>query len=280
MAKKLKLAVKIKALNDVPEHLHDFYEENDDGEFELIVDGAPKKSEEDEEADKGSRKKLSADLDRYRSEAKKLEREKAALLGTLKGFGELTPERAAELSELETNLGKAEEGELIKKGDWDGVLNKRTKAMRDNLDAKLAAEATGRKKAEETANSYRTKYRDMLIDQRLTSAITDKAQPKEKALVNILKIVKSDWTTDDEDNLVPARDDIMNEKGEKASVEDYVTMFVNTNSYLFEQGTGGGATGSGAQRKKEVVRTVSTNDPNKGNFLHDIAAGKVKVRQE
>ena len=101
---------KIAKLEDVKEEHRQFYRQGDDGAFYLIVEGAVAKEKLDEFRDKN-----------------------VDLLKQMDKFKDVDPVKYKELAEEHRKL---EEGELIKKGDVEGLVASRTRAMKEEYDKK------------------------------------------------------------------------------------------------------------------------------------------------
>ena len=101
---------KIAKLEDVKEEHRGFYRQGDDGNYYLIVEGAVAKDKLDEFREKNIQ--LLRDMDKFK---------------------DVDPEKYRLLAEEHRKL---EEGELIKKGDVEGLVNSRTSVMKTDFERK------------------------------------------------------------------------------------------------------------------------------------------------
>ncbi|AAX84852.1 putative phage structural protein [Xanthomonas phage Xp15] len=107
----MKLKFKIGKLEDVAEAYRNLYSQGPDGSYYLDVDGAVDKSKLDEFRDNN-----------------------VALRAQIEKFKDVDP---AKYQELMAEHAKIHEGELIKKGDVEGLVNHRTQTMRTEYEGKL-----------------------------------------------------------------------------------------------------------------------------------------------
>jgi len=229
------LKYKIAKLEDVPENVRSLYKAEGDG-FVLDAEGVVPKER----------------LDEFRTNNINLTQQ----LEKLKG---VDPVKYAELIALDN---KVKEGELIKKGDLEGVVNLRVEAMRTDLTSKLStAEANAAKMASQLSKV-------MVDDQVKTYAI--KTGVRDTAVDDVVLRARGIYVMDPAVGApVPKNDkgEVIFGKDGKTPMpmEEWMVGLKTTAPHLFAQSSGGGAGGGG--------RPGAGGDLSKASPTDKIAAG-------
>lgn len=259
------LKLRIKTLEEVAEAFRAEYEKDGD-EFVLKTDGEDK-------------------LKEFRSNNLKLMKEKEALSAEVTKFKGIDPERYAIANAALEELEKNEEGQLIKAGKLDVVIERRTKALQKQHQEEQVKLAEIIKKQTAVSNTYKAKLSNLVLRDEITKAVTTVASIREGALDDIINRATSKFSIDDDGNLVPVGPDGTKYHGVDGTTplttEDWAKGLVKSATHLFEPSKGAGAGGGdkgGTQPSKDGIKTISRDDPVEfGRNLEAIAKGTVKV---
>ena len=265
------LKLVVATLDDVPEALRDQYTKKD-GSFVLNIEGI-----EEHPDFKAQKEKVRE----FRDNNNSLLKTRDELKASLDAFKDIDPSKHAEAMKALEILDAHEEGRLLKEGKFDEVIDRRTKAMRDDAERRIALAA---KEAETWKGKFQqvnTEFTGGLRDAQIRKAVTTIATPVKGAMDDILNRARGIWNLDEERNLVAMEGDkpAYGSKGEALTLEEWTQNLVESSSYLFEGGAGGGGKGPKQTRTtggKTILHNPDASDI--GSNLEGIASGDIQVR--
>ena len=125
------LPMAVASAEEIPPGLESFYEQNPTtGEYTLRVDGVPADQAQRERSEKQK-------LNEFREKNTQLMKEIEQMTGKLQSYGEYgTPQ---EIRKINEDLYKLREQQLEKKGDYNTMLEEKTKAMQEKHSKELRA---------------------------------------------------------------------------------------------------------------------------------------------
>lgn len=175
---------------------------------------------------------------------RKATREAAAELARLRDeFKDLDPESAREALKQKAEI---EEKQLLKAGDVDQIVAKRTEALRRDYDNKLAAAKKTEDDLRRELGATTESLSEKVIDGAILEAFT-KAGGKATAHVDVVGRARQLFKMKDGKPVPMNGEDIVYGKdaGTPMSPDEWVASLVPTAGHLFE-----GSTGSGAENKR------------------------------
>ncbi len=259
------LPVMISKLEDVDESVRELYIEDTEGEgYILDLDDSSYKSK----------------LDEFRKNNRKLHNAQQAAKKEMEKYKGIDPEKWAEAQERLKELDKLEEQGLLKDGDVEKVVEKRTATMRSEYEQQVKSMKESLAALEDERNKLRGKLGNTLIETTFRQAVDKVGRLRPGAFTDVVGRARQNWTVDEEGQLTAK--DLFNEKGDPMTPEEWSSRLLRDAPYLFEEGQGGGASGgkkgSGADDK---VKRITANDPSTfGENLEAIASGRVIVSDE
>lgn len=218
--------------------------------------------------------------DEFRGNNKKMFDELEASRKALERFKDVDPVKYAEAVKALDQLEKMEEGDLLKKGDLDAVINKRTASMKKDFDAQLAALQKATKDLETERDAVRTRLGITLIDTDVQNVINKVGKVRAGALGDIIRRARGTWKLDNNGDAIP-RDEagqiIFGKDGKQLTKEEWAANLLNEAPFLFEGGGGGGGGGAPPSVNAEGKKTIRRDDPNYSKSLPAIAKGELVV---
>lgn len=222
----------------------------------------------------------------FRSNNVTLSNALSALKDQMKVFEGVDPE-AIKSMRAQAEAAKAdEEKELIKKGRWDELVQRRIAAAAQEFNSKIKASQEEMGKKDDAIKNLTGRLSVLMVDGEITKAIDAAGlKPRPGALDDIYRRARDVWRVDEKGNL-NAFDSKSNgpmysaeKTGELINMKEYVAKRLATEaSHLFEGSGGGGASG-GAGRGGGGGAVVIGNDPLEfGRNLKGIKDGTVRVR--
>lgn len=179
--------------------------------------------------------------DNNRNLKKQLDETKQAL----EKFKGVDPEKYQEAVQ---KLRDLEDEKLIKAGQLDEVLEKRTERMRADFDNQLNAYKTRSEKAEKMAEALKGKISEMTIETEIAKAVGDTGEVKKGALGVITLQAKQAWKVDDNGNMYATNSDgskIYGENGDPLTIPEWTKSLKDSQPFLFEESTGSNSQGDG-----------------------------------
>jgi len=200
----------------------------------------------------------------------------------LKAFEGIDPEVARTAM---TQYEAMREKKLIDAGNLDAVveerINKRLEALNKDHKAQVAALEAALNENKTSAETFKNRLSEVVIDSSLQSAVVGVAPVRKGAMMDVLARGRQVYKLGDDGKPVP-RDpttgDIMFGKDGKSplSMEEWGQSLLQEASYLFEPNSGGGGLGNDdSSREAGAVSAVDQGGINAN--IEGIAAGTVRV---
>jgi len=232
------LPAKIENLEELPENLHDFYEEIEGGGYVLAIDGVPPSAQ----------KKVAE----FRDNNIALSNQVKEFEERMKIFEGIDPEKAREAMD---RLRAIEEKEMIDKGDVDSLVAGKLEEERRNYSKQLEALRKSKEEIEVQSRSYRNQLANTVIENRILQAVQEVATPHQTAMQDILSRAKSQWRLGDEGDLYAVDESgsrIYNKAGDEGiSPTEWAKNLVQSANHLFQSSQGTGSLGS---QQKSAIR--------------------------
>ncbi len=260
---KLKAVVSKEEYEKLPEQLQDFYDEGEEGQYNLSTDD----------------RALKAKVDEFRQNNLALKGQKDKLEATLKKFEGIDPERYQEAKEALEWLDQEEDAKLLKAGKFDEVVKKRTAKMEEGWNKEKARLEKELKERQEEAGNYKGKFTSLRLDTHFTDTIGGVAAVKKGAMADILRRAREAWEVDDEGNPVFRDKESRDAAGKEWTPETWAKSLVTDAPHFFESGAGGGSGGgsktvTGAKGVKQLINPTPLE---LGKHAEAIAKGEMQV---
>lgn len=259
----------VKSLDEVDEKFHDLYEKSEDGFF-LKVD------------DKGYKSKL----DEFRSNNRSLYNEKKTLEEQISKYKGIDPETYQELLEIKKRLEADEEGKLIKEGKIDEVVKRRVQAYQANIDNQVKELNKERERLANENAAYKSRLSELVIDTEVQKTISKLGAVRPGAMTDILNRARSIFKIDENGQMVPYDQNGGIRYGKNGSdplsLDEWAQGLLQEAPYLFEPGSGGGASGGKKDTQKSGSKIrVNRRDPMAmGKYAEQIASGEAVAVDE
>lgn len=230
------LKTKVDSLEEIPEALHQYYEETGTGAYVLAMDGVPPQAQ--------------AKIAEFRDNNINLAKEKEELLERMKIYEGLDVDKARDAM---AKLAAMEEEELVKAGDLETLVAQRMAAAQNDHLKQLESLKSAKDEAEKKAKLNQAKLSEYIIQNKILEAVNSVAQPHQAAVPDILYRAKSQWRLS-EDGQMYAVDEYGNKVYGKGSDEpisptEWSRNLVENARHLFSASVGSAATGSGAAKR-------------------------------
>jgi uncharacterized protein YeeX (DUF496 family) len=266
----------VKSLDEVPEELRELYVQIGE-DFVLDVEDKDFKSQLQEF------RTNNIDLTKQNRELSTQAQEAAALREQVEKYKDIDPERAREAISRLTDL---EEKKLIDAGKLDEVVeqrvNQRIDRMRSEYEGQIQALSQKNDSLSQSADTYKGKLSELVIDHSLQQAISDVATVRQGAMRDVLARGRETWRLDDDGKPVPfgSDDNVLygTDGKDPMSMEEWAQTLVREAGYLFEPNQGGGAPGNTKQDEAGGMAIDGMDQDSINANLEGIAAGTVQVR--
>lgn len=230
------LKTKVDSLEEVPESLHQYYEETGTGSFVLSIDGVPPQAQ--------------AKIAEFRDNNISLAKAKEDLEERMKLYEGIDAEKARDAM---AKLAAMQEQELVEKGDVDTLVQQKLAAAQNDHLKQLESLKTAKEEAEKKAKVNQAKLSEYIIQNKILEAVNNVAQPHQAAIPDILYRAKSQWRLA-EDGTMYAVDEYGNKQYGKGSDEpispsEWSKNLVENARHLFSASIGSQATGSGSAKR-------------------------------
>lgn len=218
-------------------------------------------------------------LKEFRDNNVTLTKRQEELLATAEKFKDVDLEKYSRAMEELSKIDELEDAEMLKKGKFNLVMEKRTKQMRDEYEKTAKQLTTELSNAKTQAQQLQRDYHDLLIDTTVQSQLSEIGVVRKNAMPHLLHLGRQTFTVGEDGRSVVAREGQQNSKGEPISFKDWGEVLLKEHEFLFESSGGGGAGGG----KKEVVVkkggiTMVPNNPlSIGQNAEGIAKGTHQV---
>jgi hypothetical protein len=225
-------------------------------------------------------KEYKGKLNEFRTNNVDLKRRHEEATRKAEKYKDVDPDKYAKALEALEKIEAMEEGELLKKGDVEAVVNKRLEAARKEHEAKLNAANGEKEKIGKEAATLRTKLGRITIHTQALSTLGKIAAVRQGAADDIIGRAERVWRIDEHGDVVAVDD-----KGEPAfgkdgalTFEEWGQKLVQEAPHLFEGSKGGGAEGGEKEKARPGAKTVKRSDKKAfSDNLMGIADGSVVV---
>ncbi len=191
-------------------------------------------------------------LDEFRRTNTDLARKATEYEGKLKQFEGIDPTMLATIREQVEQSKVAEEKELIKKGNFQELITRRTAAANAENERKISAANETLDKERNTNKALKARLASLLVDTDVAKAIEASGlKPRQGALADITRRARENWQVQEDGTLLAVEPGTKNQlfskekAGQALTMKEYVTGFLATEAgHLFEASGGGGSSGS------------------------------------
>jgi hypothetical protein len=232
------------AQDEIPEALRDHYTDTGNG-WQLELDA---------EADAGP----AVDLTRYREMRDNNIKMKAQL-------EELMTEQQQIRDQYKTMLDKAqgeEEAQLLKSGQFDEVLERRTQAIKSEYQKQLEDLHQQREAAEQDKAAARQRFGSVYLGEQLATALErKKLRLRPTARADLLTRAGGTFQPNDAMDALVATNHDVDGMGKELTIDDWLDRTVTEAPHLFDGGDGGGARPGGAAGGNRIRMADVRDDP-------------------
>lgn len=225
------LPAKVDTLEELPEALHEYYEQAEGGHFVLSIDGIPAQAQKKVSEFRDNNIQLSNQLKEFEER--------------IKIFEGIDPDKAREAMD---RLRAIEEKEMIEKGDVESLVHQKLEEERRNYAKQIENLRKSKEEIETQARSYRTQLANTVIENKVLQAVQEVATPHNTAIQDILSRAKSQWRLGEEGELYAVDESgsrIYNKAGdEPISPHEWAKNLATSASHLFQSSQGTGSFGS------------------------------------
>ena len=253
----------IESLDDVDDKYQDLYEENDKGEFVLVVEDSDFK----------------AKINEFRTNNTDLKKQIEDAQKQMESFKDVDP---AKYKAMQEELLTYKDKTLLDEGKVDELLEKRTERMRSEYTDKFSKLETIAAESQRNAEKYQLQLSKIAVNDAVMKGIaSSKALVRAGAAEDLLSRASRVWSVDEDGNIRakdPSSGNIIYGMDGKAplTTEEWVIGLHKDAPFLFEASKGGGAGGSGNDGGDP--NKISSHDKEAFSAnLEAIAKGDVKV---
>lgn len=251
------LKFELETLDGVPEPLKEHYVKSDEtNKFVLAVDGVVPK----------------AKLDEFRGNNITLVKERDALQNTLKAFGDLTPERALEMSKT---LESIKDKKVLDDEGVEALIQKRLEKLNEDHESQIRGKDNLINNLNQRTDTAERRFRALVINQAVADAAL-KAGVKPQAITDVLLRAQQIWTLDDKERPVAKLNGEVQYGRDGASPMtplEWLEGLKEDAPHFFESSGGGGASGAngagGAGAGKIKSKADLKSAAEKAKFIRD-----------
>lgn len=270
----MKLLRTYKTKKEIPDFALALYEERD-GAFHLRegveIEGSTPPDDDTRDEFRENNKKLNRELNNLKAEKTRLEK-------LMEGFD---PDQWKQFQEVIAKNRDAEEAALLKAGNVDEVVKRRIQRTVEEKDVEIRNRTKAFDELKSKYDQMALTFTQQKAQRKVTELIEKKGLRLRKYAAEDLNArITADWTSDDNGNLQLKNSNLLNDKGEGMSPEEYVEKeLVQRRSYFFEPMKGGGAGDDrGEPENPGGGNSFVARDPvSFGRNLDAIAKGEKKV---
>ena len=227
---------------DIPEAIRDHYTDTGNGwQLQLETDDGP-----------------AVDLTRYREMRDNNIKMKAQL-------EELMTEQQQIRDQYQTMLDKAqgeEEAQLLKSGQFDEVLERRTQAIKSEYQRQLEELHQQREAAEADKAAARQRFGSVYLGEQLATALErKKLRLRPTARADLLTRAGTTFEPNEALDALVAKNHDVDGLGKELTIEDWLDRTVTEAPHLFDGGDGGGARPGGGVGGNQIRMDEVRNDP-------------------
>lgn len=193
---------------------------------------------------------LRKNRDEVLAEKRRLQEQLAEIQQQYEGLGD-----PKELRTLVERLKKDEETRLIAEGKMDEVLERRTEALRRDLNARIEAAQRRATELEQVIGTKDGRIKELVIDARIRDAAT-RLGLRPTAIEDAIIRARSAFALDEKGNPVARDADGVIQMGKNGrdplSPEEWLEAMKEKTPHWWPDSAGSGATGGGAGREREL----------------------------
>jgi hypothetical protein len=267
------LKLLLKSLEEVEENLRALYKEDEAaGGFILDTD------------DKSFKQKIGE----FRDNNTTLEKERKKLQEAFDAKKDIDLEKYQKALAAQEKLDKLDDAELMEKGKFDELFNKRTDAMRKDWESKLKAKDDALATTQQELQKTASQLDEFLISGEAKKHARQVGNLRADAEDVLELLAQNTWKRKEGSKEIQAfhpstKEPLYGKDGEPITMAEWSQGLLDNASYLFKPGKGSGAdekekTGVQDFEGKKVLR--NPDDETFGKYAADIAAGKVLVVRE
>jgi len=240
----LKTIIDADAFDQLPEALKEFYDKNEQDQYVLQTDSKEK-------------------INEFRDNNRNLYKENEDLKKQTLSFQK-------ELDDKAEQLKQNNEKELLSEGKIDELLDQRTEAMRQSYEEKLQNLTKNYESAEKTLDIH-------IIENQIRDAAIKSNARNDRAVDHIIRAVRPNLKRDGTNAVRVDKEGntIMSDDGNTPQgILDIVEELKVSDSFLFSESTGSGATGGQEQAgvsKKKIRRSEI------GKYISEVSKGEVDI---
>lgn len=244
-----KTKLRVTALEDVPEHLREYYTKLPDGSYELDVDGDLTPGQ----------------LRQAKAATEAALREKAELEEKLKSYSGIDVKKYEQGLKLLQNVEDETERKLLSEGKYEEVFSARVARMKASHENEINKYRELQAKAESEAKRAQRMMGEYRRNTELHSSLSALGlKPRKGALMDIEARAARVFSVDEETgNLVPRDSNggiIRGSKGEALSMQEFLSNLATDEApHVFEAAKGGGGRGDDGRGPGKIV--LSKSDP-------------------
>lgn len=279
----MKLKSKYASKGDIPAFAVALYEEADDGSY------VPREGVDIDALNsgmgggEGGDNEPGGNRDEFRRRNRELQRaldETRSELGSIKKqFEGVDAEQFKAFQEQLAKMKEDEERELIKTGQIDEVVKRRTARILDERAQELKTRTDAYNELKSKYDALAGNHATMRAQNQMARLLSEKGlRVRKGAQTELDRLIASDWTVDEDGSrLKPRRDDLIGDDGGPMSEAEYVEKeLLGRCGFYFEPAKGGGAKG-GDESPGSKGTVVARKPLEMGRNLEGIAKGEVTV---
>lgn len=271
---------KYKNEKDIPEALRSLYSKQGDWFVLQLEESEEDDGGDDEEESDKTKKSTKKRLNEFRQNNLQLQRELETTKKTLEKFKDIDPEQYAKAMEAYNKISSMEEGELIKAGKIDEVVQKRVQTMKDDFSKQVTAKDSIINQLQSENKTLKSTLGGITVESSVSKAISKVGTLRKGALPDVINRAKSIFKVTDEGKM-EAPGDLFDDEGNPMTMEKWAARLTEEAPFLFEDGAGGDSGGGQRKDGKTRLREVDGKDPIAfGKNLEKIAKGEVVVKTE
>jgi hypothetical protein len=269
----MKLKRFVKSLDGIDEAFHPHYTRQGDGYALVLEDEGVAASANERE------KQLQQKIDEMRSTNIGEKRKREELEETLRRYqaAGVDPEEIQRLRELDETISKSQDAELIRKGKYEEVVERRLAAERNKLADAIKKLERERDDQRKRADDREAKWSRERISTEASNALTKVAVVRPGAITDLQRRALDAFKVDPETGLL-STEMVDPDTGKPLDVEGWARLQTKEASYFFEPSQGSGANG-GVRKPADQTKRMAAADIIKPSVsqIDDIASGKIEV---
>lgn len=270
-----KLKKRVDSLEDIPEKYHVLYSEDEDGGFVL---------DDDIEFDSGKPRTDSARVKEFRDRNVALQKQLREREEALARFKDVDLDLYGKFAASVEKMREEEERELIKAGNVDELIKRRTMAMQESYKREIKAKEEALAARQKEAGTLRGELAALKIDSALDAATAKVGRLRQGARSDATARARQIFTIDETGNVVPNASGEMQygKEGDPLSMDEFASKLFEEAAHLFEPGEGGGTKGgtkggSNAPAQRGGKKVIPNDPLLVGQHADAIAKGEVIV---